>query len=105
MPSQDLAFLVGSGSVTIFLAVSGGFVPFPFIAKWVVWLQWISPVKYSFQAFAWSLLSGTSANALLDSLELNTPEGVGLNLGILIGVYVRCVILSVMALMTQKEVR
>mmetsp|Transcript_3698 Transcript_3698/g.6058 ORF Transcript_3698/g.6058 Transcript_3698/m.6058 type:complete len:752 (+) Transcript_3698:180-2435(+) len=103
--SQDLAFLVGSGNVTFFLAVSGGFVPFPYIAKGVAWLQWISPVKYSFQAFAWSLLSGTSAEALLGSLELNTPEGVGLNLGILIGVYVMCAILSVMVLMRQKEVR
>lgn len=105
MPSQDIAFLVGSGNVTFFLAVSGGFVPFPYIAEGVAWLQWFSPVKYSFQAFAWSLLSGTSAEALLDSLELNTPEGVGLNLVILIGVYVMCAILSVMALMRQKEVR
>ena len=38
--SQDLAFLVASANVVIFLALSGGFVPFPYIEDWIVWLQW-----------------------------------------------------------------
>jgi hypothetical protein len=29
--SQDPAFLVGSGKITLSLALSGGFVPFPYI--------------------------------------------------------------------------
>lgn len=105
MPSEDLTFLFGSGAITVFLTLSGGFVPFPYIADWIVWLQWISPVKYSFQAFAWGLLSGTSAEALLDTLELDAPEGVGTNILILLGVFAVCAIGSVLALSRQKEVR
>lgn len=103
--SQDLAFLLGSTNVVLFLAVSGGFVPYPHIESWIVWLQWISPIKYSFQAFTWSLLSGTSTSELLDELELNTPSNVSLNLVILVGIFFLCAACSVLALSRQKEVR
>jgi hypothetical protein len=103
--SQDLAFLLGSTNVVLFLAVSGGFVPYPHIESWIVWLQWISPIKYSFQAFTWSLLSGTSTSDLLDELELNTPSNVSLNLVILVGIFFLCAACSVLALSRQKEVR
>lgn len=103
--SQDLAFLLGSTNVVLFLAVSGGFVPYPHIESWIEWLQWISPIKYSFQAFTWSLLSGTSTSDLLDELELNTPSNVSLNLVILVGIFFLCAACSVLALSRQKEVR
>ncbi len=103
--SQDLAFLLGSTFVVVFLAMSGGFVPFPFIESWIVWLQWISPIKYSFQGFTWTLLSGTSTEGYLDFLELNTPSNVSLNLVILVGIFCLCATGSVVALSWQKEVR
>lgn len=103
--SQDLAFLVGSANVTVFLAVSGGFVPFPYIEDWISWLQWISPIKYSFQAFTWSLLGGTSSADLLEQLELDTPSSVSSNIGILIGFFALCAAGSIFALSRQKEVR
>jgi hypothetical protein len=103
--SQDVAFLVGSGNTVVFLAVSGGFVPFPYIEDWIAWLQWISPVKYSFQAFAWTLLGQTPSEDVLEMLDLDTPSYVGSNIGILIGVYVLCAVGSLFALSRQKEVR
>jgi len=103
--SQDFAFLIGSANVVLFLAMSGGFVPFPYIESWIAWLQWISPIKYSFQAFTWSLLSGTSTSELLDQLELNTPSDVSLNLVVLVGIFCICAACSVVALSRQKEVR
>jgi len=103
--SQDFAFLLGSANVIVFLAMSGGFVPYPYMESWIVWLQWISPIKYSFQAFTWSLLSGTSTAELMDQLELNTPPNVSLNLVILVGIFCLCSACSVVALSRQKEVR
>ena len=103
--SQDLAFLIGSANTIVFLAVSGGFVPYPYIEDWIVWLQWVSPIKYSFQAFAWALLSNTPTTDLLHELELDTPQSVSTNIVILIGIFVFCVAGSMMALSRQKEVR
>ena len=105
MFSQDLAFLVGSGAVIVFLAMSGGFVPFPFIEDWISWLQWISPVKYTFQAFAWGLFEQTPTSEVLQTLELDTPSGVSKNIACLIGFFILCTIGSVLALSRQKEVR
>jgi len=103
--SQDFAFLLGAANVIFFLAMSGGFVPYPYMESWIVWLQWISPIKYSFQAFTWSLLSGTSTAELLDQLELNTPPNVSMNLVILVGIFCLCSACSIVALSRQKEVR
>ena len=97
--------MVGAACTVVFLAVSGGFVPFPFMQNWIVWLQWISPIKYSFQGFNWALLRGTYTAALLEQLELDSPASVTANLCILIGVFVLCASLSVLALSKQKEVR
>ena len=98
-------FQIGAANVILFLAVSGGFVPYPYIEDWIVWLQWISPIKYSFQAFTWALLSNTPTTTLLHELELNTPGSVSSNIVILIGIFVFCIIGSMLALSRQKEVR
>lgn len=82
-----------------------GFVPFPSIADWIVWLQWISPIKYSFQAFTCSLFSGTPNANLLDKLELDAPTGVSANIGISSGIFIICALGSVFALSRQREVR
>ena len=105
MFSQDLAFLVGSANVVFFLAASRGFVPFPYIEDWIVWLQWVSPIKYSLQAFTWYLLSETPNTALLEILELDTPSGVGSNIMVMIGIFVLCAGGSVLVLSRQREVR
>lgn len=91
--------------LTMFVAVSGGFVPYPFIEDWIVWLQWISPVKYSFQAFCWSLVRGTSAEYLLLELELDSPSSATGNIGVLICFVVMHALASVFALSRQREVR
>ena len=103
--SQDLAFLVGSANTILFMSLSGGFVPFPYIKDWIVWLQWISPVKYSFQAFAWSLLGQTPSQYILEMLNLDAPSSVGSNIGALFGFFVLLAVGSVFALSRQKEVR
>ena len=103
--SQDLAFLVASANVVVSLAASGGFVPYPYIEDWIKWMQWVSPIKYSFQAFSWSLFSDTSSSELLEMLELDTPAGAGYNLLILIGIFGVCAVCSVFALSRQREVR
>jgi hypothetical protein len=59
LPSQDIAFAVGSGFVTLGLAVSGAFVPTSRIPDFASWLQWVSPVKYTFQALSIVQLEGT----------------------------------------------
>ena len=103
--SQDLAFLVGSGNIVLYLASSGGFVPFPYMKDWIVWLQWISPIKYSFQAFAWVLLSEIPTTVLLESDELDPLPSVGANVVILIAFFILYTIGSVIALSRQQEVR
>jgi len=103
--SQDLTFLVGSGGVVIFLAASGGFVPFRFMEDWIVWLQWISPIKYSFQAFVLLLFEGTSTAQLLQINELDKPETASANIWILVLVFVLSALASSIALARQREVR
>lgn len=103
--SQDLAFLVCASNVVVFLAVSGGFVPYPYIEDWIAWLQWISPIKYSFQAFCCALLSGTSTEVLLEELELDTPPSVSYNIVIVIGIFVIFAAGSTIGLSRQREVR
>ena len=102
--------MIGSGLVTAFLVLSGGFVPFPYIEDWIAWLQWISPIKYSYQAFTSCLLSPcllsqTDTSGLLEMFELDAPEGVSSNIGILIGIFGVSAACSVLALSRQREVR
>lgn len=103
--SQDLTFLAGSGVVIMFLSCSGGFVPLPSMDKWIKWLHWISPIKYSLQAFASTLFGGTDTDTLLVALELDAPVSVGANLGILLGYSFVLSIGTMIALARQKEVR
>ena len=91
--------------VTAFLVLSGGFVPFPYMEDWIAWLQWVSPIKYSYQAFTSCLVSHTDVSVLLETLELDAPEGVSSNIGILIGIFVVSAACSVLALSRQREVR
>jgi len=46
--SQDFAFLLGSASVIVFLAMSGGFVPYPYMESWIVWLQLLFSLNVTF---------------------------------------------------------
>ena len=139
--SQNLAFLVASANMVVFLALSGGFVPFPYIEDWFVWLQWqvnhlvpyisdkdhciiiclshmdfvfvfsftkkyrISPIKCTFQGIVWALLSNTPTEALLESMELDTPPNVTYNIIINIGFIVIIAGYSVFALSRQRGVR
>jgi len=103
--SQDVAFVLASGNVIIFLALSGGFVPFPYIEDWIAWLQWISPVKYSFQSFSRSLVGHTPAEVILETLGLNNPSSVGSNISVLISFFALLAVCAALALSRQKEVR
>ncbi len=103
--SQDPAFLVGSGKITLSLALSGGFVPFPYIKDWIARLQWISPVKYSFQASAWSLLGQTPSKNILEMLVFNAPSSVGSKHWSFFVFIVLLAVGLVIALLRQKEVR
>jgi hypothetical protein len=103
--SQDLAFLVGAGMLVLFLALSGGFVPFSYIEDWIAWMQWVSPVKYSFQSFSRSLVGHTSAEKILETLDLNKPSSVGSNISVLICFFALSAVGAAIALSRQKEVR
>lgn len=103
--SQDIVFLVGSAGTSVFLAASGGFVPFPSMESWIKWLQWISPIKYSLQAFGLTLFKGTNTSAILVALELDTPSSISANMGVLVGCFVTLGIFTMAALSRQKEVR
>jgi len=104
MVSQDLAFLLGSSFVTVCLAASGGFVPFTAMEEWIVWVQWISPVKYSLQGFAAGLFRGTDTT-YASLIELDTPDTVSANCAVLVAFFGTFAILTMLALSLQKEVR
>jgi ABC-type multidrug transport system permease subunit len=104
-PSQDLAFLAGSGVVTVALGVSGGFVPFPSMEDWISWLQWVSPCKYSLQALAIGQFGNSNSEIILEVSALNTPNSVSANIGVLLGFYVVFTVGTVLALSRQREVR
>jgi len=70
-----------------------------------VWLQWISPIKYSFQAFVLLLFEGTSTAQLLQINELDKPETASANIWILVLVFVLSALASSIALARQREVR
>lgn len=105
MPTQDLAFLNGSGLVTISLAVSGGFVPLSELPPHIIWLQWISPVKYSLQSLAQNQFEGSSLEIILQRYALDQPSTIGGNIVVLYGMYIGLTLFSMIALARQREVR
>ena len=50
-------------------------------------LQWLSPIKYSYQAMALALLNGTSAEKMIDLAGYNTPGSITENVHILGGIF------------------
>merc|ERR1740123_1821267 len=105
LPSQDLAFSLGSGVATIGMAMSGGFVPFPWMPDHASWLQWASPCKYTFQALCVAQFEGSALEYILDETELLEPSTVAANLGVLIAVFVCLTTIAGVALAKQREVR
>jgi ABC-type multidrug transport system permease subunit len=106
LPSQDLAFLVGSGAVTISLALSGGFVPFPSIKEFISWLQWVSPCKYTLQALALTFFRGTTYEDLVNEIyAFDNPPTVSSNIGVLIAFFATFAGGTMFALSRQREVR
>ncbi len=102
--SQDVAFLVGAMYVTVGLATSGGFVPFASMPSWIRWLQWVSAIKYSLQAFVQTSFDGTDVT-LVESLGLDQPDSIAMNLLIQLGMFVIFASASVHFLSLQKERR
>ena len=105
LPTQDLAFLVSSTTVTIALALSGGFLPFADMPALPYAIQWTSPVKYSYQALLISLLKGTSAENVLNIYEYNNPPTITENIGANCGFFVLVATLTIIAMTRVKEVR
>jgi len=103
--TQDLAFLVGSTIVTVGLSLCGGFLPFTVMPVIPRTLQWISPIKYSFQAMAIAQLKGTSAEKVIDIAGYNTPASISENVWILYGIFVVFSLLTVIGMSRVKEVR
>mmetsp|Transcript_15117 Transcript_15117/g.28657 ORF Transcript_15117/g.28657 Transcript_15117/m.28657 type:complete len:651 (+) Transcript_15117:245-2197(+) len=104
-PSQDLAFIAGSGAVSLSLGMSGGFVPFPEIRSFVAWLQWISPCKYSLQALALTYFSDDGSEGFLVSTEMDRPSTISANIGALFLMYISLAIASIAILSQMREVR
>lgn len=103
MPSQELAFLSGSGLVTFALGLSGGFVPFSLMRGFIRWGEWISPVKFSVQALSIQFFEGSPlGEAVLESRELNRPETVTSNVVVLLCINVILVIFTMLALYTKR---
>jgi len=68
-------------------------------------LQWLSPIKYSYQAMALALLNGTSAEKVIDLAGYNTPGSITENVYILGGIFLVLAILSAIGMTRVKEVR
>lgn len=105
LPTQDLAFLASSTIVTISLALSGAFLPFADMPVLPNALQWISPVKYSFQALVTAQITGTGAERVLYVGKLNTPSTVSENIGVLCGLFVCFSIVIAVGMARVKEIR
>lgn len=105
VPSQDLAFILGSGFVTVCLGMSGGFVPFTEIKGFVRWLEWISPCKYSLQGLALAMYKGTDNETFIDMIALNSPNTVSANIGAVGLVYILFALGSVFVLGRTREKR
>jgi len=105
MSSQDLAFLLGSGVVTVSLGLSGGFVSFPSNAEFIRWLQWISPCKYSLQALVIGYYKGTEGEILVEAAQLNQPATTTANIGVLFLMFAGWAIGTMLALNRRLEVR
>ena len=84
---QDLAFLLATTIFTISLALCGGFPASPIIPFCI---QWISPVNHSLQSIVIPLLTGTSAERLLDGAGMNTPAITSENVAILVVILIDC---------------
>lgn len=106
LPSQDLSFLAGSGVVTIGLALSGGYVPFPEMRGLVSWLQWFSPCKYSLQALSLTLFTGTPYLSVVQEIyAFNEPPTVSGNTFVLALIFVGLAVGAIVALSRQREMR
>jgi hypothetical protein len=105
LPNQDMAFLVSASNVSTMLAMSGAFLPFTSMTSVPSAIQWISAIKYSYQAYVISVLKGTSAEKIIDIGGYNTPPTLSQNLLILLGIYIMINILSTIGMARIKEVR
>lgn len=105
LPTQDLAFVTGSTVVTISLSLCGGFLPFTQMPDIPRTFQWISPVKYSFQAMAIAQLKGTSAEKVIDIAGYDTPASISDNIWILYGIFLFLSLLTMVGMTRVKEVR
>jgi ABC-type multidrug transport system ATPase subunit len=106
LPSQDLAFLSGSGLITIGLAVSGGFVLFPSMKSFISWVQWLSPCKYTLQALATTIFKGTPYEDYVNTTyAFDNPETISGNLGALLMFFLGFSGSAMVALARQRETR
>lgn len=106
LPSQDLAFMAGSGVVTISLALSGAFVPFPQMEDFISWLQWVFPCKYSLQSLSLAVFQGTRYEDLANEIyAFDNPATVSGNMGVLFAFTGVLAVGTVFAMSRQREVR
>ena len=68
-------------------------------------IQWLSPVKYSFQALVIALLHGTSSEKVIELGGYDTPKSVTENIGVLSAIFLTFTILTVIGMTRIKEVR
>jgi hypothetical protein len=106
LPSQDLAFLSGAGLVLISLSFSGGVVVFPSMQPFCVWMKWLSPVKYSVQAFLTLTFWGTkNYEVYVQMVDLDDPDMIIANVCILFLIFAIMSAVTIVALARQREVR
>lgn len=105
MPSQDIAFAIGAGANTVFLAASGAFVATPDIPAATRWLQWISPCKYSYQALNIAQFAGSKYEDFLRTEALDAPGTVTKNVGVLAAFAVAIAAATALVLHFQQERR
>ena len=105
LPTQDLSFLVGSTIIALSLSLCGGFLPYTSMPDIPHALQWLSPIKYSYQAMALALLKGTSAEKIIELAGYNTPDSITENVSILGGIFLVLAIFCVIGIIRVKEVR
>lgn len=105
LPSPALAFLFAAGVVLVWFLFSGGIIVFPSLAYFISWVQWISPVKYSLQAFTTLMFWDTASyEVYVEMVGYDQPKAIISNIAILYLIFFLFSILTVFALSRQSAV-
>lgn len=95
-PNQEIAFVFAAGYTAISVLTCGLIVAYPNISDTMAWLQYISMMKYPYQAILLQFFNnnanaigpfGMTIESIVERLEFNTPSTVWENIGASLAIY------------------